>query len=637
MSSTPPKPSIDWLLSERAKNTKSKDTIKWLFARKTPLSSILEADDDEYDDEAFEKALVEVMMVDRDNFPDQQVLNADREDDWKLALEQVRALKKEDMQSRLDDTFCPLPSKRVERQEIQYRWLGRASALAAIRRIVEEAVEHAQEAVKEEKEKARLKSIHCLIVDLGQDMTDCVSIQAYLSAVVFLFWAAKDVLDLTIEDPTTQDLVSQDFLKFSVWQLLRTYVALVLLIETKITSIKKPQVSLDIPFEELNDVVVDRLPMTARDELIENTRKNELYGKSFTYLPDGTLAEPKAFATVLAKLMVADKKGELKLPPSPELLVAQMNNMKRSELHVSSKDKIRELQLEEAEWAIATLGEKTMINRLVDEGWVQCINDRPAFVSEDLLSRTSVQVETKRLATIINDRLGTLPEAKTKDDVFEQDRHWHLFTLIQDLGAVVGDWEKKTLEHWIRASIYLFWAAADAWFSFPDDDTYRKSRDEAQTIAEKLLRNYLVMALIGEADTKALRQKVPSNPEVNIACEDAGESKVKEPKGKEPEATKPETKEPGAEGSGTGQSGTEAAQTAQAVIRRKPVGEGSTRETGKSDAVQSTIMGISIAQRNAEVARAWQATGDWDKIDIQRKKIRGAHRKRLMDSSCLVQ
>lgn len=286
--------------------------------------------------------------------------------------------------------------------------------------------------------------------------------------------------------------------------LFRNYVAMSLLIESKIKSLMKPQIWLDIPFEELDKVLKDRLPKDVGDKLIEVTRNNQLSAKPSTYLPDnGTLTDAKTFAKVLAKVMLADKFGELKLPvyESSDLVVARMNKIKNSSLTpelqgpVGFRGEIEKMQLQEAEYAILDLDEETIVSRLVDERWMQCINDRAGFVSHDLLSRRSVQDESKHLAKIINERLETLPNVKQPRDVYDQDRHWHLFPLIQDLGTVVGHWERETLDNYIRANLYLFWAAADAWSIFPDDDSYKKSRDEARTIAEKLLRNYLVMVL----------------------------------------------------------------------------------------------------------------------------------------------
>lgn len=191
MSSPPPKPYevVDKLLSERAKNTKSKETIKWLLERKTFLSSIFEADDDKYDDEAFEKALLEAMIVDRDNLPDQQVLNGDREDEWKLALERIKGMKEDEMKSRLEDLFYTLPTSQSRRERFPYTALCDLDALKDLLvSVLAKAIGSVQQAVQKDKKKVdHLKSLHALINDLARSMTDCVSIQAYLSVVTFLF------------------------------------------------------------------------------------------------------------------------------------------------------------------------------------------------------------------------------------------------------------------------------------------------------------------------------------------------------------------------------------------------------------------------------------------------------------------
>lgn len=408
----------------------------------------------------------------------------------KSLWDKSKALNKEDMQKSLKDMFGYALTEPSKRRHFQYNGLGTANALKAIREVVLEQVakyahenvkdDNKKENVKDDNKKAKPKSIHFLIVDLGQGLTDCVSLQAYLSVVVFLFWAAQDVLDFITQHPTSQDPISHVIFETCMKHVFRTYVALVLLIESKIKSLKRPQIWLDIPFGELDRLVKDRLPIIARDELIGETHENHLAGKSFAYSPDGTPADANAFAQAMAKMMLADKKGGSDVVRILRLGCGKNKQIKSSNLApelqgpVGSRNETEKMQLEEGKWVIVERDGKTIVSRLVEERWIQCINDRAGFVFGDLLSRTSIQDESKNLAKIVNERLATLPNVKKPEDAYGQDRHWHVFPLIQDLGTVVGSLEREELANYIRANLYLFWAAAAAWSTFPDDDSWKK-------------------------------------------------------------------------------------------------------------------------------------------------------------------
>ncbi|KAK3392438.1 hypothetical protein B0T20DRAFT_360634 [Sordaria brevicollis] len=510
-----PSENIDQVLSERARNTKSKETIKWLLERKTPLSSIFEADDDKYDKDAFGKALVEVMIDDRDNLPVQHVLNSDREDDWKLAVGGIKEIKGEDMKPRLDDLLSDLPSSQSDRKSFPDFALEDDMDMEFIKlvpdKVLAKAARHAQKAVEDDKDKAKLESLHALIIDLDQSMSCCPSIQAYLSVIVFLVWAAKDILG-------TRDPKRHRRLRDATELLFRSYVALVLLIESKVRTLTKPQIWLEIPAGEIDEVVRERLPPVAHFELMNNNYEKNLTGKSFRYLPDGTLADAGPFAKALAKAMLPDVTRPLKLSThvsleDPVMLVASMNYMDHDNLasEFRPNNDVVNRQREEGEYAISSLDrEEFLSRRLVEEGWIKCINDRPGFVADDLLSRNSLQDESRELAKIIQERLETLPNVTDVKKVMDQDPHWHIFPLIQDLGAEIGRRDETVrIDKHVTRSLYLFWAAANALSTFPDDDLYKKSREITRATAERLLRHYVALVLIGEAELNPGEHKIP--------------------------------------------------------------------------------------------------------------------------------
>ncbi|KAK3490333.1 uncharacterized protein B0T23DRAFT_413119 [Neurospora hispaniola] len=486
-----PPEDVDRLLDERGRSPDAEDKRLWLLCRRHHLSKKFETDDGQFDSDGFAKTLSEAMTGDRG---DKDVPNLSRHEQHYLR----------------DDHFYDLAE------------------------IVARAADRILECCKGKKDQEdHLKSLRRLVRDLGRAIADCDSIQDYLSVSNLLFWSAKDVLDLTT-DPSMPKFTGIGSLKSIVRDFFMNYVTSVLLVESKagIPSAGLAGIELGIPSEEFDNHVKNRLELASigigpkRKQL----GKSQLFPKSSTYLTPKGRVDIGSFSDVLAKMMVIDKQEELPLlmeVPDFEskyfIAINTINQFGRT---------VRYFQQLEGEWKIRDeMGASTIVERLVAIGLILPTFDRAKILSDDLISPKSMKEMTEELAVLIRDQLLTeetkIVETQPKDGEVHI-RLTEVRPFIIDLGGCTTRCCKDFLTY-LTASLYLFLATADAWWSLPASDSCREAREFMRSVAEKFLRNYLALVLICE--TKAEAQKV-----------------------EELKANESEAEQPKAEGSGAGES-----------------------------------------------------------------------------------
>ncbi|KAJ4412052.1 hypothetical protein N0V85_003747 [Neurospora sp. IMI 360204] len=495
----------DNLLDERARSSDADTKRWWLLCRRLHLSKKFETDDGKFDSNALAKALSEVMARDRGDkdVPDlsryeQHYLRDDREQERRLARERILKMTSQEMEDGL-------------KQQLDFASWTQMVARAAYR---------AQRRYKNQKDKDdHLRSLRRLVVDLGRAITDCDSIQDYISVSNLLFWSTRGVLDLTIQLANPRH-VGIGSLKAAVENFFMNYVVSVLLVESKAMTLSPglPELEQGIPSEDFDKLLKDRLEI--ENTTISSTRKIHLFQKPSSYLtPDGKV-DIESFAMVLAKGMAIDKQGSL--PSLKEVLefdgaylTRKYNTTQRPGGRYD-----RSLQQQEGQYTILERVESEIMERLMGDGWIKSIMDRARIESDDLLSPKAMKEMTEKLAVLIRDQLkeGIQIVEKKPEDGEVCIRLTEVRPFIVDLGGSVKNW--KDFSTYLRVSLYLFWATADTWWSLPTVDSSQEARKSVQSIAERFLRNYLALVLIGEAKPEA--QKLEQSKAEQSSTDAAG-------------------------------------------------------------------------------------------------------------------
>ncbi|EAA27623.1 hypothetical protein GE21DRAFT_2844 [Neurospora crassa] len=490
-----PPEDVDRLLDERGRSPDAEDNRLWLLCRRHHLSKKFETDDGQFDSDGLAKALSEVMAGDRG---DKYVPNLSRHEQHHLK----------------DDHFPDLAN------------------------VVAKAARRAREFCKGEKDKEdHLESLRRLVLDLGRAVADCDSIQDYLSVSNLLFWSAQKVLEVTT-DPSMPKITGIGSLKSIVRDSFMNYVTSLLLVESKagIPSAGLAGIELGIPSEEFDNLVKDRLELESIGLGPKRFGQSQLFPKSSTYLTPKGRVDIGSFADVLAKMMVIDKRDELPLLMEVQdfeskylIAINTTNQFERT---------VRYLQQLEGEYKIREeMGASTIMERLVGIGLILPIFDKAKFLSDDLISPKSMQEMTEELAVLIRDQLLTeetkIVETQPKDGEVHI-RLTEVRPFIIDLGGCITRCCKSFPIYLLTATLYLFLATADAWWSLPASDSCREAREVMRSIAEKFLRNYLALVLICETNAEA--------------------QKVEELETNESEAEQPKAEQHKAEGSGAGES-----------------------------------------------------------------------------------
>ncbi|KAK1776312.1 hypothetical protein QBC45DRAFT_419766 [Copromyces sp. CBS 386.78] len=498
----------DRVLDKRARSSDADATRWWLLCRRLHLSKKFQTDDGKFDSDALAKALSEVMAGDRGDKDvphlsrgEQHCLKKDREQERRLARERILNMTSQEMEARLKQQFGTFTA--LNEHKFSYDNLIYLEDFAGDILKVDNAACRAHEHYADQKDKEdHLKSLRRLVVDLGRAITECDSIQDYISVSNLLFWATSGILDLSIQIPDSKH-VGMGALRSAVEAFLMNYVVSVLLVESKAKTLSPglPELEQGIPSEDFDKLLRDQLEIV--DTTISSARKIQLFQKPASYLTPEGRVDIESFAMEIAKGMVTDKQNSL---PTPLKQVLDHEVDPDISEQIVGWNSGRRFQRQEGETKILLRREKEIMERLMGDGWIKSIMDRARIVSDDLLSPKAVKKTTKELAEEINKLIkNQLKEGiqivKKKPENGEiHIRLTEVRPFIIDLGASVETW--KRFPTYLSASLFLFWAAADAWWSLPTGDSSQEARN-MQSIAEKFLRNYLALVLIDEVKPEA--------------------------------------------------------------------------------------------------------------------------------------
>ncbi|KAK3955886.1 hypothetical protein QBC32DRAFT_375678 [Pseudoneurospora amorphoporcata] len=540
----------DRVLDKRAKSSDADAKRWWLLCRRLHLSKKFETEDGKFDSDALAKALSEVMARDRGNedvpdlypYVELHCLRADREQERRLARVQIQKMTSQEMEVELKQQLCDFRTT-LDKYRFSCDNLIHAREFPIWAQMVANAGDLAQGHYKHQKDQEDyLKSLRRLVVDLGWAISECDSIQDYITVNNLLFWTTRGGLNLIPKNVGIGSLESDDDRYVGTISLVSAaerfhmnYIVCILVVESKAKTLSPglPQLEQDIPSEDLDKLLKDRLEIV--DTAITSTRKIQLFQKPPSYLTADGKVDFVSFAMVIAEGMAIDRGTQYPFSSLNMILnfegacfVETMSPTQRLERKLN-----RSCLQYEGGSMIFDRQESEIMQRLTGDGWIKSIMDRAKIESADLLSPKAVQKMTENLALKIGGQLKEGPrivDKKPKDGEVHI-RLTEVRPFIIDLSGFMESW--KDVQTYLCVSLYLFWATADAWWSLPTGDT----KQEARNTAEKFLRNYLALVLIGEVKQKAqrLEQSKPdiSKPEQS-STNSTGEAKSK------PEQSKPD-------------------------------------------------------------------------------------------------
>ena len=473
----------DAILDERATSSDDDASRWWFLCRKLHLSKKFQTDDGKFDSDALAKALSEVMARDRGDrdVPDlsrytpQHCLRDDREQERRLARVEILKMTSQEMEVELKQQLCDFKETTLDKYQFSYDNFIHVREFSIWAQMVANAADLALTHYKNQKDKEdHLKSLRRLVVDLGQAIAGCNTIQDYISINNLLFWSAGGVLNFTSKHVPAGSLGSNDniyvgtgSLRSAAKMFLMNYVVSILVVESKAKTLSPglPELEQGIPFKDLDMLLKDRLEIV--DTAIGSIRKIQLFQKPPSYLTTDGKVDFESFTMVIAKGMAIDT--QYPLPPLKMILDFEgacfVETMSPSQRLGRKLDRSRLQQ--EGGYSIFERQETEIMQRLTSDGWIKSIMDRAKIVSDDLLSPKAVQEMTEQLAVAIGGQLKEGPRVvdKKPGDGEVHVRLTEVRPFIIDLGGSVKRW--KDFQTYLRFSLYLFWATADAWWSLP--------------------------------------------------------------------------------------------------------------------------------------------------------------------------